>query len=58
MKCVSARFDTHDQGDVVFLIQHLGLRRPDDVLEIVCRYYPEGTVPAKTRFLLEELLAS
>lgn len=56
MKCVSARFDTHDREDVIFLIRHLGLKTAKDVLEIVSRYYPKERVPAKTRFLVEELL--
>jgi len=56
MKCVSARFDTHDRDDVVFLVRHLGLKAPEDVFEIVSRYYPRNRVPAKTRFLVEEIL--
>ena len=28
MKCVSARFDSHDRDDVIFLIRYLGLRSP------------------------------
>lgn len=55
MKCVSARFDTHDRDDVVFLIGHLGLKTPSEVFEIVSRYYPRDRVPAKTRFLVEEI---
>jgi hypothetical protein len=56
MKCVSARFDTHDREDVIFLIRHLGLKTAKDVLEIVSRYYPKERVPAKTRFLVEEIV--
>lgn len=55
MKCVSARFDTHDRDDVIFLIRHLDLKAPADVFEIVSRYYPRGRVPPKTRFLVEEV---
>ena len=55
MKCVSARFDTHDRDDVVFLIQHLKLRSPVEVFEIIGRYYPQQRVPPKTQFLVEEL---
>jgi GAF domain-containing protein len=58
MKCVSARFDTHDRDDVVFLIGHLGLKTAAEVFEIVSRYYPKGRVPAKTRFLVEEILGA
>ncbi|MHC4972101.1 MAG: hypothetical protein ACYTG3_07195 [Planctomycetota bacterium] len=56
MKCISARFDTHDRDDVVFLVRHLGLEAPEDVFEIVSSYYPRNRVPAKTRFLVEEIL--
>ena len=56
MKCVSARFDSHDRDDVVFLIRRLGLASPNDVFEIIARYYPRDRVPAKTAFLVEEIL--
>ena len=58
MKCVSARFDTHDAGDVAFLIRHLGLVAPEQVFERIARYYPQQRVPPKTRFLVEELLGA
>ncbi|MXY24079.1 MAG: hypothetical protein F4Y45_06095 [Acidobacteria bacterium] len=57
MKCVSARFDTHDADDVAFLVRHLELATPDEVFERITRYYPHGRVPPKTRFLVEELLS-
>jgi hypothetical protein len=56
MKCVAARFDTHDRDDVLFLIKHLGLRSPSEVFAVVSRYYPHQLVPPKTQFLVEELL--
>ena len=56
MKCISARFDTHDQNDVRFLIDYLGLKKPKDVFAIICRYYPSNQISAKTKFLVEELL--
>lgn len=55
MKCVSARFDTHDAGDVAFLVRHLGLAAPDEVFERITRYYPRERVPPRARFLVEEL---
>ena len=58
MKCVSARFDTHDGDDVAFLIRHLGLTTPDEVFERITRYYPHERVPPRTRFLVEELLGT
>ena len=56
MKCVSARFDTHDADDVAFLVRHLGLVAPDEVFERIARYYPQERVPPRARFLVEELL--
>lgn len=58
MKCVAARFDTHDQDDVRFLIRRLGLTTPAAVFSVIERYYPRRLVPAKTQFLVEELLQS
>ena len=58
MKCVSARFDTHDADDVAFLVRHLGLVTPDEVFERIARYYPREQVPPRTRYLVEELLDS
>ena len=56
MKCIAARFDSHDLDDVKFLIEYLHLQKPDDVFRIVERYYPKRMIPEKTQFLIEELL--
>lgn len=58
MKCVSARYDTHDAEDVEFLIRELALRTPEEVFAVIARYYPKSLVPPKTRFLVEELLVT
>ena len=55
MKCTSARFDTHDAGDVRFLVDYLELKAPKDVFKIVEDFYPKKVVPAKTQFLVEEI---
>lgn len=55
MKCISARFDSHDKDDVIFLIEHLDLKSPDEVFCLVVKYYPREMIPAKTRFFVEEL---
>ena len=57
MKCLSARFDTYDKEDVQFLIQYLGIKKPDEVFKIISKYYPENQIPAKTKFFVEELLS-
>lgn len=56
MKCVSARFDSHDRDDVAFLISYLGLKRPEAVFRVIERYYPQRLIPPRSRFLVEELL--
>lgn len=56
MKCVSARFDSHDKDDVVFLIQHLKLKTTAEVLRVIEKYYPRSKIPSKTQFLIEELM--
>lgn len=57
MKCVSARFDSHDLDDTKFLLDYLGLKRPEDVFAIIQDYYPRHLIPAKTQFLIEEICA-
>lgn len=56
MKCISARFDSHDLDDTKFLINYLQIRAPAQVFDIIQRYYPKQIIPAKTQFLVEELL--
>lgn len=55
MKCISARFDSHDQEDVKFLINHLNLKSVSEVFKVICRYYPEQQIPVKTKFFVEEI---
>lgn len=55
MKCIAARFDTHDREDVIFLIRHLRLATAPAVFRIIEQFYPRTQVPPKTAFLVEEL---
>jgi hypothetical protein len=56
MKCISARWDSSDRDDVVFLIKLLKLTHPREVFEIIEDYYPNNRIPPKTQFLIEEVL--
>ncbi|MCC6273538.1 MAG: hypothetical protein IT572_08730 [Deltaproteobacteria bacterium] len=56
MKCISARFDGNDRGDVQFLLKYLDIRRLEQAIAVIEKYYPRQQVPPKTRFLLEEIL--
>ena len=57
MKCVSARADTNDSADIIFLLKHLKIADKNTVYEIISKYYREDTVPAKTRFIVEEIVS-
>lgn len=56
MKCISARWDTSDRDDMLFLIKLLKLKKPREVFEIIESYYPHDKIPPKTQFSIEELL--
>lgn len=56
MKCVSARFDTFDRDDIKFLISYLKLASPEQVFDVVAKYYPHSKVPPKTKYLVEEIM--
>lgn len=58
MKCISARFDSHDLDDAKFLLRHLEITTPEQACSIIEQYYPRHVIPPKTQFLLEELLGS
>lgn len=55
MKCISARWDTNDKDDVIFLIKHLGLKKSNEVFNIIEKYYNKNQIPSKTQFLIEEI---
>lgn len=57
MKCISARWDTSDRDDAIFLIRHLAISTPKQVFEIIESYYPHNRIPPKTQFFIEEILA-
>ena len=56
MKCISARYDSYDKADLIFLINHLKLKSAASVFEIIMKYYPAREIPVKTKFFVEELL--
>lgn len=55
MKCLSARWDTLDRKDVMFLVENLKLRKKDEVFKIIENFFPKNKIPAKTQFFIEEL---
>jgi len=42
--------------DTEFLVEYLGLKTPEEVFTIIRDYYPKELIPAKTQFLIEEIL--
>ncbi len=58
MKCVSARFDSSDLDDVRFLIDYLELQSPSQIFDVIEQYYPQRLIPAKTRFVVEEIMSN
>jgi hypothetical protein len=60
MKCMASRIETTEQKggevqDITFLIRHLKLQSPQEVLEIVAKYYPPDRIPIKAQYLVETL---
>ena len=56
MKCMSARFDTFDRDDIIFLISYLKYTKLEQVFDVIVKYYPHNKVPAKTKFAIEEIM--
>jgi hypothetical protein len=60
MKCMAARIggtsdEPSDIADITFLIRHLKLNSPKEVLHLVAQYYPANRIPVKTQYLVEGL---
>lgn len=53
MKMLALRPDTEDENDATFLIEHLGLKQPSEVLEIIADYYPKKEVKSGTILWLD-----
>ena len=55
LKALESLSDHLAQQDIRFLIRHLGLRSPQEVLDLVAMYYPVGRIPVKTQYLVDGL---
>jgi len=55
MKCLAARVDTQDAGDIRFLIRHLDLQKPEEVFETLEKYYSHQRIRPATRYFIEEI---
>lgn len=55
MKAISARSETFDPDDVKTLVDFLGLTSPNQVFEIVEKYYPSQQIKPATQYFIQEL---
>ncbi len=61
MKCMASRIasataeEPSDVSDIVFLIRRLGLKSPQEVLDMIGQYYPAERIPVKAQYLVESL---
>lgn len=55
MKALSSRAESMDKTDIKFLINRLGLTHPDEVFQIVEKFYPNNLIKPATQFFIEEL---
>lgn len=58
MKCIAMRIgvESSDIDDIKFLIDHLKLKKTDDVFKIIRKYYPKNQIPQKTFYAIDEIL--
>ena len=62
MKCMASRISGHpaergDVQDIQFLVRRLSLKTPEEAMAIVAGYYPENRIPARARFLIEDIFS-
>ncbi len=55
MKTLAARIDGTDKEDIQFLIKELSISTPDEVFEVLEKYYPRKQIKPATQFFVEEL---
>ena len=58
MKCLAARIDSTDNGDIRYLIKMLGFDSPERVFSILQKYYPKNQIRPATQYFIEELFES
>ncbi len=55
MKALSARADSWDASDIMFLVEILGLKTSAEVLDLVEKYYPRNQIMPVTQYFIEAL---
>jgi hypothetical protein len=58
MKCLAMRIgaEFHDEDDVRYLLRQLDIRRYDQAISVIEKYYPLDRFPQKTLYALAEIL--
>jgi hypothetical protein len=61
MKCMASRTSgpetAGDRGDILVLINHLGLKTSEEVIQNVTRFFPPERILPKTQFMIHEVIA-
>ena len=57
MKLMSSRYGEKDYDDIKFLFDKLGITTFEQASDVVTAFYSANTIPTKTRYVIEELIA-
>lgn len=55
MKSLASRADSSDKDDIKLLIIKLELKSPEEVFDIIGKYYPQRIIKPVTQYLIQEL---
>jgi len=56
MKLMSSRVEGQDYNDIKFLLKKLSIKKYDDAVSILEKYYPTELILPKTKYVIEECL--
>jgi hypothetical protein len=58
MKCMSMRIgvESSDVDDIKTLLEHLKIKKAEDVFQLIEKYYPQNKIPQKTFYAIDEIL--
>ncbi len=61
MKCMASRTSgtetSGDKADIITLINHLGLKTVEEVMENLTRFFPPERILPKTQFMIHEVIS-
>lgn len=58
MKCMSMRIgvESSDIDDIKTLLEHLKIKKAEDVFKLIEKYYPQNKIPQKTFYAIDDIL--